>query len=103
MALCGPLFLTSGSVSAGYQPSDGRFGPQVTFYAACVHGKTSGFANERVRDPAREEYKTAAREANAICGPQCSNEPEGRADDVRKACAASSYQALKRGDITIVD
>lgn len=102
-ALCGPMFLIAGSASAEYRPSDDRCGPQVTCYAACVHGKTSGFADERVKDPAREEYKHAAKKANAICGPQCSHEPDGRGDEVRQACAASSYQALLRGDITIVD
>ena len=93
----------SASAQAEYRPADSRCGPLVACYAACVHGKTNGFADERVRSPNRAEYKHAAKKANQICSAQCSMEPSGRTVAVRKACAEDSYGALLRGDITIVE
>ncbi|MCY0146713.1 hypothetical protein OEG84_03020 [Hoeflea sp. G2-23] len=94
--------LLTAAAQAEYQPGDARCQPHVVCYAACVDGKTHGFDDSRV-SPGRQEYKEAAKAADKICAAQCSAEPQGREDDVRKACAIDSYEALLRGDITIVN
>jgi len=82
---------------------DTRCEPQTLCYASCVHGKTDGFADERVRSHERREYKQAALKADEICAAQCSDEPEGRTAEVRQECADESYKALLRGEIRLVD